>query len=238
MLAAPRNADALAWLRETSAWPSGRLALWGDGGVGKTHALHLWAGREGAALLDGSSLRAAPMVCGPVAVDDADRTPDESALLHLLNRAAECRHPVLLAGRQPPARWPVALPDLRSRLRATAAAGFGPPEDALLRALLARLLRERQLVVSEAVQDWLLARLPRTADTVRQAAGMLDDLVRWRQGGTRLAAAEVAAALRDQWQEGEADDSAGTTHAFGRDLSEPGAGGPHLEGPAREAVAS
>lgn len=234
MLAAPSNADALAWLRETPAWPSGRLALWGGGGVGKTHALHLWAGREGAEVLDGAALRAAPLVHGPLAVDDADRAPDEAALLHLLNRAAEEGHPLLLAGRLPPARWPVALPDLRSRLRATATAGFGAPEDALLRGLLARLLRERQLVVPEAVQDWLLAHLPRTAEAVRQAAGRLDDLVRGYGGSTRFAAAEVADALRDEWQEG-ADDSAGTTYAFGRDLLQPGAR-PRAEGTAREAA--
>ncbi|MDA8253677.1 MAG: chromosomal replication initiator DnaA, partial [Rhodospirillales bacterium] len=79
-----------------------------------------------------------------------------------------------LAGRTPPARWPVALPDLASRLRATAAVEIRPAEDELLRALLARLLAERQIAVSEAVQAWLLARLPRTPAAVREAAARLD----------------------------------------------------------------
>lgn len=201
ILAGPSNADALAWLRETEAWPLGRLALWGGGGVGKTHALHLWAGRERAALLDGAALHAVPPVHGPVAVDDAHLAPDEAALLHLLNRATEAGHPVLLVGRLPPSRWPVALPDLRSRLRATTAVQFGAPEDALLRALLARLLRERQLQVPEAVQDWLLARLPRTAEAMRQAASMLDDAARHRGGATRSAAAEIAEALQEEAHE-------------------------------------
>jgi chromosomal replication initiation ATPase DnaA len=50
---------------------------------------------------------------------------------------------VLLAARTPPAHWPVRLPDLASRLRATTAVEIAPPEDSLLRSLLARLLAER-----------------------------------------------------------------------------------------------
>ncbi len=53
--------------------------------------------------------------------------------------------PVLLAARAPPARWQFGLADLASRLRAITAVEIGPPEDTLLRILLARLLAERQL---------------------------------------------------------------------------------------------
>ena len=73
------------------------------------------------------------------------RSTDETALLHLLNAAGEAGLPILLAAPAPPSRWPVRLPDLASRLRAITAVEIGPPEDALLRTLLARLLAERQL---------------------------------------------------------------------------------------------
>jgi chromosomal replication initiation ATPase DnaA len=173
--AAPCNAEALAWLDRTADWPQRRLALWGEEGSGKTHLLHLWADRTGAALLAAPSLRGLPPlpVCG-VALDDADATADETALFHLLNAAAEAGLPVLLAGRTPPARWTVRLPDLASRLRAITAIGIGQPDDALLRALLLRLLSERQLAVPEPVQNWLLLRLPRTPAAMREAAARLD----------------------------------------------------------------
>lgn len=199
LLPAPSNADALTWLRRTDAWPQGRLALWGGGGVGKTHALHLWAGRTGAAVLDGAAvLREAPAVHGPVAIDDAEQAPDETALLHLLNRAAEGGHKLLLASRSAPSRWNVSLPDLASRLRAITAVEFGPPEDRLLRALMARLLAQRQLAVPETVQDWLLARLPRTAAAIRDAVRLLERAAQHDRGITRAAAAGVAAALERQ----------------------------------------
>jgi chromosomal replication initiation ATPase DnaA len=83
--------------------------------------------------------------------------------------------PLLLAARTPPSRWAIRLPDLASRLRAVTAVEIRPPEDELLRALLARLLADRQLRPEEPVLDWLLARLPRSAAALREAVALLDE---------------------------------------------------------------
>lgn len=238
VLAAPFNAQALAWLDRTGSWPGGRLAVWGAAGCGKTHLLHVWARRTGAVLLRGPSLRGPeglvpngpapdgpgpewpPRAGGAVAVDDADEAAEEGALLHLLNAAAEAGRPVLLAGREPPARWPARLPDLGSRLRATVAVEISPPDDAALRALLARLLSDRQLRVPEAVQEWLLAHLPRTPAAMREAACRLDRAALAAGGGvTRALAAGVAAEM-------EAADRDGLPQAHG-----PSDDGPSDDGP-------
>ncbi len=193
-LEAPSNSAALAWLARMAEWPQGRLVLCGPAGSGKTHLLHIWAGRLGAAVLPGPALRFAP-VAGPLAIDDADSAP-EPALLHMLNAAAEAGQRVLLAGRTPPSRWRVALPDLASRLRAANTVEIGAAEDELLRGLLARLLSERQLAAPETVQDWLRLRLPRTAAAMREAAARLDHaaLVAGR-GVSRVLAARVLAGM-------------------------------------------
>lgn len=170
---AESNADARLWLARADEWPSGRFALWGEAGCGKTHLLRVWAAGRGASVIEGSDLRAAEKLRAPLAIDDAEAA-DERALLHALNDAAEEGRAVLLASRAPPARWATSLPDLASRLRATAAARIDPAEDGLLRALFARLLADRQLVVAEAVQDWLLLRLPRSPAALREATWRLD----------------------------------------------------------------
>ncbi len=175
-LPAQSNEDARAWLQRPLDWPDRRLALWGQAGCGKTHLLTIWAARTGADLLSGAALRDFPARpdAPALAVDDADMMSGEEPLLHLLNAAADARAPVLLTGRTPPARWPVRLPDLASRLRAVTAVEIHPPEDSLLRALLARLLLERQVAVTDAVQEWLLLRLPRTQAALREAVARLD----------------------------------------------------------------
>jgi chromosomal replication initiation ATPase DnaA len=172
---APSNADACTWLRRTAEWPNHRLALWGEAGRGKTHLLHIWAERTGAELRTGAILAGLPDIPRiGIAIDNADGIADEHALLHLLNAAGEAGLPVLLAARLPPARWAAHLPDLASRLRAMTAVEIGPPEDSLLRALLARLLADRQLRLPEQVQEWLVRRLPRSAAALHDAVARLD----------------------------------------------------------------
>jgi chromosomal replication initiation ATPase DnaA len=210
-LAAASNADALVWLDRTPGWPAGRLALWGEAGCGKTHLLHRWAERTGADWLQGQALRGLlPAPAKPLAIDDADAAAEEETLLHLLNAAAEAGQPVLLAGRYAPARWPVRLPDLASRLRAVTAVQIGSPEDDLLRVLLGRLLLERSLPVPEPVQDWMRLRLPRRAGAMREAAALLDraQYQAHRPVTRRLAEDCLAPLLNETDEESASDPSA------------------------------
>jgi chromosomal replication initiation ATPase DnaA len=176
------NAEALAWLDRPEAWPAGRLALHGPAGTGKSHLLRIMAAEHGWRLIQGAALteEAALEEAPGTALDAADAAP-ERALFHLINRAAETGAKLLMAARAAPARWAVALPDLASRLRATAAAGIAPPSEALAAALLAKLLADRQLRVAPEVQAYLLARLPREACAIAAAVAALDSAALARQ---------------------------------------------------------
>jgi chromosomal replication initiation ATPase DnaA len=196
-LHSPSNTAALTWLARTPDWPNQRLAIWGEAGNGKTHLIHIWAERVGAVLLHGASLHGLPDLprCGGIALDEADATADEAALLHLLNAACEAGLPLLMAGREPPSRWQTNLPDLASRLRAVSAVEIGAPDDELLRALLVRLISERQLLVSEVVYEWLLRRLPRTPGALRDAVARLDEVA--LAGGSAITRTLASSALAD-----------------------------------------
>jgi chromosomal replication initiation ATPase DnaA len=200
---AAANDAALTWLDRVADWPQGRLALWGDADCGKTHLLHRWTSTTGARHLTGPTLPRLQELpdlsaLAGLAIDDADAMTDEATLLHLLNAAAEARLPVLLAARAPPARWPVRLPDLASRLRAMTAVEILPPDDDLLRIMLKHLFRDRQHRVSCETQDWLLARLPRTQTALWQAVDRLDRAALGTSGGiTRLLARAELADLID-----------------------------------------
>ena len=169
------NEAARIWLDRTEVWPEGRLALWGEADRGKTHLLRIWAARTGAASMNGPALAGFPEVTSPVgaAVDDADQA-NEAALLHLLNSARDLGRPVLLAGRLPPARWPTALRDLASRLRAVTAVEVQAPDDAMMRDLLMLWLTERRLVAGESLHVRLLRHLPRSPEVLRAAVARLD----------------------------------------------------------------
>ena len=189
---ATANRAALRWLE--TEWPEQRLAVFGAGGVGKSHLLHLWADQTGAVVLAGQTLvdlDGLPQH-GCLAVDDADTIGDEALLFHLLNTARDRRLRLLLSGRTAPSRWPVALADLSSRLRALTAVEIHQPDDDLLAALLMRLLADRQLSVAQSVQEWLLLRLPRSPSVLREVVARLDRAsLTWHAPITRPLAARV-----------------------------------------------
>jgi chromosomal replication initiation ATPase DnaA len=169
------NEAAQNWLGRPAAWPLGRLALFGEAGLGKTHLARATAARFGWRWLDGMGLRGLPPAApqGNV-IDDADCAADEATLLHVINLCAERGETLLLIGREAPARWPVRLPDLASRLRATQSVGIGAASDAMLSALLSKFFADRQLRVEPDVQAWLLTRLPRDAASLAEAVARLD----------------------------------------------------------------
>ena len=177
-LVAPSNEAAVAWIDRWPDWPATGLALFGPTGSGKSHLAAVWQARSGAAVLTPEALRQGRVDARSCVYEDgeaalADRAAAE-ALFHLYNRVAARGGHVLLTGTAPPARWPVALPDLGSRLRALPAAEIKPPDDAMLAGLFAKLFRDRQLAVPGEVILYLVHRIERSGEAVARAVDALD----------------------------------------------------------------
>jgi chromosomal replication initiation ATPase DnaA len=175
---APANEAAVAWLDRWPDWPAPALTLVGPPGSGKTHLGHVFVRRSGAVFLTPEALaRAAPRdLAGETraaVLDDAQHAADEP-LLHLYNLMAERGGHLLLLAGAPPARWGIALPDLRSRLLAAPVAELAPPDDMLLGALLIKLFADRQLRPGDEVVAWLVPRIERSFAAAQRAVAALD----------------------------------------------------------------
>ncbi len=174
-VAAPNEA-AHAAIRDWRGWTGGRLALVGPPRSGKSHLASIWAAEACAELVQPTRIGGARAERA-VLIEGADRGLDaegETALFHLHNRLAERGLPLLLTGRAPPARWPVRLPDLASRLAAIPVAEIGPPDDALLAFLMVKLLADRQLSVAHRVVRQLVTRMERSYAAVERVVVALD----------------------------------------------------------------
>jgi chromosomal replication initiation ATPase DnaA len=177
-LIAGSNRDAVSRLEHWVDWPGFAYALAGPEGSGKTHLAHLFATRMTAPIVAAAVLRtdAVPALAESraVIVEDGDRGFDDEALLHLFNLLRERNRLLLLTGREPPARWPVTLPDLRSRLATVPVVAIGQPDEALLAALMVKLFSDRQVRIGQDVPAYVLPRLDRTFAAVRAAVEALD----------------------------------------------------------------
>ena len=198
-LAGSCNAAALELIDCWPNWPAQAIALIGPEGSGKTHLATIWAAAAGARVTSGRALdmRSVPgaLATGALVVEDAAATIDERALFHLINLAREEHAFLLFTGRTAPATWPLALPDLVSRLRALPVVGLQAPDDATLRGVILKLAADRQLPIDEPIVQYLSNRIERSFAAARAAVIALDnEALRQRRPPSRALAAEI---LRD-----------------------------------------
>ena len=161
------NALAVSRVEGTENWTRNKLALIGPENSGKSHLAHVWGEAEGAWMTNPDALLAADIsaIDTGVAVEICDGTMEaaqEEALFHLHNHLTAFSLPLLLIARDAPARWPIALPDLKSRLEAIEVVRIDPPDDALLAAVLVKLFADRQLKVAADLVGWLVPRMERS----------------------------------------------------------------------------
>ena len=176
---APGNARAVTFIDAWPRWPAPAAALYGPPGSGKSHLAAVWRAQAQASVIPAAALDevdpAALGALGPVAVEDVDLAPASPGRDRALFALIEGTAPVLFTGREPPAVWPVALPDLASRFSALLAFPLWAPDDALLAALAAKLFRDRQLAVPEAVIQRMIRLLERSPAAIRDFVTKADE---------------------------------------------------------------
>ncbi len=182
-LVAPANQTAVEWIDQWPNWPHPALAISGPRGSGKTHLSHVFMSLSGAAIIDMASLDATDVrtvvSSHPALVLDNIETiagtENEESLFHLLNVLREENRFALLTSAAPPARWPVQLADLKSRLNVIPHVGIEMPDDTLMAALVVKLFRDRQLRIDTAIVDYILARIERSFDGIRATIARIDE---------------------------------------------------------------
>ena len=195
----PANALALAAVDRWRDWPQNKMLLVGPEGAGKSHLAQIWANEANAVMLEARQIADAdiPAIAAmqAVAVEDAEMLEGnavaEAALFHLHNLLAPSGS-LLLTAKCPPRDWGLTLPDLASRMQATALTRLAPPDDALLSAVLAKLFADRQLAISDNLIPYLLVRMNRSIAAARVLVDALDArALSQHRAITRALAAEI-----------------------------------------------
>jgi chromosomal replication initiation ATPase DnaA len=189
------NGHAFRLVTAWPGWHAPAAIVYGPPRSGKTHLAKIWESRSGGHFLEASKLEdhlwQEPYT--PLVIENADSEAFcETALFHHLNLAREHGSSILLTGQTPPGQWPLALPDLRSRIRSYPAAGIEPPDEEHLAALLVKHFSDRQIEVAPGVISYLVARMERSMSAAQRLTAHIDKLaLSEHRKVTRALAAEV-----------------------------------------------
>lgn len=194
------NAGAMELVDRWPQWVHPAAVVAGPAGAGKTHLAHVWSARSGAPLMPASDLSDATIEVltghGALVVEDIDQAPfEQRVLFHLLNLTREKGLSLLITSRAAPGDLEIALPDLRSRLRALPLALIEAPDEALLRAVLVKLFSDRQLDVEPHVVGYLALHMERSMQAANEVVAEADRLALAKQ--RRVSRAVAAEALQN-----------------------------------------
>ncbi len=153
------NSAAFDHFKSWSTWPVMATLLTGPRKSGRSLLGRIFVRKTGGRLFD-----------------DAERHQEEE-LFHAWNDAQATRRPLLIVAAAPPPRWEIALPDLGSRLAATPQVEIGPPDDALLGALILKLLGDRGIAAPAELADFLVPRIERSYVAAQKRVDALDRAV-------------------------------------------------------------
>lgn len=107
------------------------------------------------------------------AIDDADRL-DETSLFHRWNRAQESGTALLLTVTSAQGEWPIALPDLASRMGAALHLQIGTPDDEMLGDLILLHAEQRGLALGPDAAAYLVPRTERSHIGVERLVAAID----------------------------------------------------------------
>ncbi|HUZ91725.1 MAG TPA: DnaA/Hda family protein [Methylocella sp.] len=206
------NEQAYAMIELWPGWPDPMLLILGPSGSGKSHLGAIWASIAKANVQSAASLAEANVealaAAGPLLLEDAHAIGKaEAQLFHLVNLMRERGTALAITAMAPPDAWGLRTADLLSRLRLAPTVTIGPPDDALMCAVLVKLLIDRQLVIDTSVVGYIALRLERSLGAARSFIDALDREALARQRRiSRAIAADVLRSLDDREEQGPCEE--------------------------------
>jgi chromosomal replication initiation ATPase DnaA len=171
------NATAFGMVTDPARWPLRKLVIAGPAGCGKSHLARIFAGGQPTQIIAAADLTPdfRPAHAALV-IEDMDSLPvhAQEAMFHLHNHLQNSAGLLLMTARQTPRHWPIALPDLASRMQGSAVVQVADPDDALLQAVMMKLFADRQLMPPPDLAAYLAPRIERSFAAAAAIVAELD----------------------------------------------------------------
>lgn len=170
------NEEALKWVESWPNWNSHCVIIYGPESCGKTHLAKIWQDISAAEFCHPAGARSAILRGQNLIIENIESNLDEEWLFHLYNQAKNDGKFILLTANAHPAKLPIKLPDLRSRLLSCPSIAINQPDDDLLRPVLQKLFTDRQIRAGDDVMKYILLRMERSFKSAENLVQKIDNL--------------------------------------------------------------
>ena len=182
-IASSSNKDALAWIDSWPNWPvnvSG-LNVFGAPSSGKSHLANIWKTKSNALAINDPSLdvinvRELLVDHKNVLIDNFDNSWKEEPVLHLYNLIQELGGSFIIISEQPVSQMDIKLRDLASRVSTMSTVELKLPDDKIIKGVMRKLFKDRQIDVSNDVVNYLCRRMERSFKEVARLVDRLDKI--------------------------------------------------------------
>jgi len=177
------NKDAIAWIDSWPNWPVNvpGLNIFGAPSSGKSHLANIWKSKSNALSINAPSLdalnvRELLIDHKNVLVDNFDNSWREETVLHLYNLIQELGGSFIIISEQPVSQMDIKLRDLASRVSTMSTVELKLPDDEIIKGVMRKLFKDRQIDVSNDVVNYLCRRMERSFKEVGRLVDRLDKI--------------------------------------------------------------
>ena len=155
------------------------IILVGPRKSGKSHLANIWKLKANALsitspLLDLINLRKLLEHHENVLIDNFDSSWNEEPILHLYNLMQEVGGTLVIISEKPASQIDIKLRDLASRVSTMTTVELKPPDDELIKGVMRKLFKDRQIEVPSEVVNYLTIRMERSFKEVSRMVDRLD----------------------------------------------------------------
>ena len=177
------NKDAIAWIDSWPNWPVNvpGLNIFGAPSSGKSHLANIWRSKSNALSIENPSLdiigvRDLLVDHKNILIDNFDNSWKEEPLLHLYNLVQEIGGSFIIISEQPVSQMDIKLRDLASRVSTMSTVELKLPDDEIIKGVMRKLFKDRQIDVSNDVVNYLCRRMERSFKEVGRLVDRLDKI--------------------------------------------------------------
>ena len=163
------NINAIKWIDKYPYWTNSGLIIEGPKASGKSHLVRVWQNKSNCKIFCSEQVNNEEINANDnknLAIENLENIKNYEFFLHLINFKKEKNLNYLLTTSCSINSLNISLKDIKSRLLELPKAKITLPSDEILKGLIIKLLKDKGIIITSKLVDYVIARIERSYEAV------------------------------------------------------------------------